>query len=123
MPQVEKIVALRSIDILWMNHLEEMESLRDSVRLRAYGQKDPLVEYKTEGHRMFQQLLGAIEDQIVNTMLKASLKSQPKSEGTAPAAPASSSGKTPGRNDPCPCGAKYPDGRPIKYKKCCGKNS
>jgi preprotein translocase subunit SecA len=116
MPQVEKIVALRSIDILWMNHLEEMESLRDSVRLRAYGQKDPLVEYKTEGHRMFQQLLGAIEDQIVNTMLKASLKSQPKQAAAAPAASARVSGNTPGRNDPCPCGSGK------KYKKCHGKN-
>jgi preprotein translocase subunit SecA len=117
MPQVEKIVALRSIDILWMNHLEEMESLRDSVRLRAYGQKDPLVEYKTEGHRMFQQLLGAIEDQIVNTILKASLKSQPKQDAAAPAASAKVSGNTPGRNDPCPCGSGK------KYKKCCGRNS
>ncbi|MDD3399681.1 MAG: preprotein translocase subunit SecA [Candidatus Pacebacteria bacterium] len=117
MPQVEKIVALRSIDILWMNHLEEMESLRDSVRLRAYGQKDPLVEYKTEGHRMFQQLLGAIEDQIVNTMLKASLKSQPKQDAAGPAASTRVSGNTPGRNDPCPCGSGK------KYKKCCGRNS
>ena len=61
MRQIERVVSLRVLDMLWMNHLEEMEALRDSVRLRAYGQRDPLVEYKTEGHKMFQRLLGIIE--------------------------------------------------------------
>jgi len=57
MREVEKIVSLRVLDILWIEHLENMESLRDSVRLRAYGQRDPLIEYKAEGRRMFNELL------------------------------------------------------------------
>ncbi|MBI2626133.1 MAG: preprotein translocase subunit SecA, partial [Candidatus Nealsonbacteria bacterium] len=67
--QVSRIVALRTLDMLWMNHLEEMEALRDSVRLRAYGQQDPLVEYKTEGHKMFKLLLDTIESNIAQTIL------------------------------------------------------
>ncbi len=120
MRQIEKIVSLRTLDMLWMEHLENMESLRDSVRLRAYGQQDPLVEYKNEGHKMFQRLLQTLESSIANTILKVSL--------TATKPVASSVSQTPklkekvGRNDPCPCGAKHPDGRPIKYKHCHGKN-
>jgi len=117
--EVAKTVALRTLDMFWMNHLEEMEILRDSVRLRAYGQRDPLVEYKSEGHRMFQRLLDTIESNIAQTMLKVSVKSQPNqfenSSRTNPVKEGVS------RNDPCPCGAKHPDGRPIKYKHCHGK--
>jgi len=90
------------------------------VRLRAYGQRDPLVEYKSEGHRMFQRLLDTIESNIAQTMLKVSVKSQPnQSENSSRTIP---SKEGVGRNDPCPCGAKHPDGRPIKYKHCHGKN-
>ena len=74
MRQVEKMVGLRVLDSFWLNHLEEMEALRDSVRLRAYGQQDPLVEYKSEGHKMFQGLLGMIESNIAQNILKVSLK-------------------------------------------------
>ncbi|MBI2041668.1 MAG: preprotein translocase subunit SecA, partial [Candidatus Nealsonbacteria bacterium] len=77
--EVAKVVSLRTLDTLWMEHLEEMEALRDSVRLRAYGQQDPLVEYKTEGHRMFKKLLDMIETNIAQTILKVSLK--PQNEG------------------------------------------
>ncbi|OGZ23961.1 MAG: preprotein translocase subunit SecA [Candidatus Nealsonbacteria bacterium RIFCSPLOWO2_01_FULL_43_32] len=117
--KVAKVVALRTLDMLWMNHLEEMESLRDSVGLRAYGQRDPLVEYKTEGHRMFQKLLSTLDSSIASTILKVSLKEQPKKVGLPVEAP--QSGAKAGRNDPCPCGATHPDGRPIKYKHCHGK--
>ncbi|MFH1036491.1 MAG: preprotein translocase subunit SecA [Patescibacteria group bacterium] len=115
--QVAKFIALRTLDMFWMNHLEEMEILRDSVKLRAYGQKDPLVEYKSEGHRMFQRLLGAIESTIAATVLKANI-----TKGPSPLTqPAQQNKKEISRNDPCPCGAKHPDGRPIKYKHCHGK--
>lgn len=122
--QVAKIVALRTLDMLWMNHLEDMESLRDSVRLRAYGQQDPLVEYKTEGHRMFKRLLDVIETNIVQTILKASLKPQFETNNRNAGLPPESSRNEAkiGRNDPCPCGAKHADGRPMKYKHCHGKN-
>jgi len=101
--QVAKFVALRTLDMLWMEHLENMEHLRDSVRLRAYGQRDPLVEYKNEGHKMFQGLLNRIESDIAQTIFKVSLKEQPSI----------SFKDKPGRNDPCPCGSNK------KYKKCC----
>jgi preprotein translocase subunit SecA len=113
MRQIEKIVSLRTLDMLWMEHLENMESLRDSVRLRAYGQQDPLVEYKNEGHKMFQRLLQTLESSIANTILKVSL--------TATKPVASPVSQTPklkekvGRNDPCPCGSGK------KYKKCHGE--
>ena len=69
--ETAKAVMLQSIDMLWMDHLDQMEHLRDSVRLRAYGQRDPLVEYKHEGVRLFRELQAAIRIQIVDTVLKA----------------------------------------------------
>ena len=143
MRQIEKFLMLRTIDLFWMDHLDNMEHLRDSVRLRAYGQKDPLVEYKNEGHKLFQQLLLAVETNVANTIYKVSIaKTSPSSQPQAreerrsivnpfgppkaekqnsPVSSQSSTDRKTGRNDPCPCGAKYPDGHPIKYKKCHGK--
>ena len=112
MRQIEKVVSLRTLDTLWMNHLEEMEALRDSVRLRAYGQRDPLVEYKGEGHKMFQRLLEMIESSIANTIFKVSLVKQPLPQQSQPTQTLNQKNK-PGRNDPCPCGSSK------KYKKCC----
>ncbi|MBI3442536.1 MAG: preprotein translocase subunit SecA [Candidatus Sungbacteria bacterium] len=70
MRNTERAVMLQSIDALWMEHLDQMEHLRDSVRLRAYGQRDPLVEYKNEGSRLFRDLQQTIRSQIVNTIFK-----------------------------------------------------
>ncbi len=114
MRQIEKAVALKVIDTLWVNHLYNMEHLRDSVRLRAYGQKDPLVEYKTEGHKIFQQLISTIELTIAQTVMKAKLA--PKPMPLKQVQP----GQKHGRNQPCPCGKTNPEtGKPMKYKKCC----
>ncbi len=122
MRQIEKIVALRTLDMLWMDHLENMESLRDSVRLRAYGQQDPLIEYKNEGHKMFQNLLRMLESNIAHTIFKAQLApKQPQPSFSPQPVSSQSNPKKIGRNDPCFCGAKKPDGRPIKYKHCHGK--
>ena len=112
--QAARFVALRTTDMLWMSHLEEMEALRDSVRLRAYGQQDPLVEYKNEGHRMFKRFLEMIESGIVQTILRASLKPATQQQTDA-AIPSVNKKKQAGRNDPCPCGSGK------KYKKCHGK--
>ena len=110
---IAKLITLRNLDMLWMDHLENMEYLRDSVRLRAYGQQDPLVEYKNEGHKMFRGLLSTIESSIINTILRVSLQSVgEKKIGLATEAPRS--GAKVGRNDPCPCGSGK------KYKKCHG---
>jgi len=110
MRQVEKVVALRILDMLWLEHLENMDYLRDSVRLRAYGQRDPLIEYKSEGHKMFQDLLKRIEVGIANTVLKVNLVGQPQQP--QPVGVPGYKNK-PGRNDSCPCGSGK------KYKRCC----
>jgi len=121
MRQLEKAVCLKVLDTLWVEHLENMNHLRDSVRLRAYGQQDPLIEYKSEGHKMFRQLLQTIDLTIANAVFKASLVSK-KAEAPAAnsATPAPDYATRPrnikrkvGRNDPCPCGSNK------KYKKCC----
>jgi len=134
MRDLERMVLLRTIDQLWMDHIDQMEYLRDSVRLRAYGQRDPLVEYKLEGQRMFEQLLQSIKLQVANIIYKVDIvqpsEAQPIYESgplniSAPEAthhetihglPAEARTRAKvGRNDPCPCGSGK------KYKKCHGK--
>ncbi len=134
--EAEKAVLLQTMDMLWMDHLEAMEHLRDSVRLRAYGQRDPLIEYKNEGHQRFQELLKTYEAMVAQTIFKVGsvsqrgqglgqireerrdifgkdspMKTETERRDTFPAV------KKPeaGRNDPCPCGSGK------KYKKCHGK--
>ncbi len=129
--QIERAVILRTIDDVWVDHLEAMEHLRESVRLRAYGQRDPLVEYKVEAHRMYGTLLGTVAARVADVIFKIRLteaprqkniqESRPLPEGNLPgtAADEGSQGDaepvhtdTIGRNDPCPCGSTK------KYKKC-----
>jgi preprotein translocase subunit SecA len=118
MRQVEKVIPLRVIDSLWIEHLENMDALRDSVRLRAYGKLDPLVEYKREGHKLFRRLSETIDSIIINTLLKAQVRREPRKSVFSEASSsvpksASQSKKKVGRNDPCPCNSGK------KYKKCC----
>lgn len=115
MRQAEKFVLLRSVDILWMDHLDNMDHLRDSVRLRAYGQKDPLIEYKNEGMRLFQQLLGSIEATAVKMIYQVGLApaGQHHHEHHQHSPKVQDKNKV-GRNSPCPCGSGK------KYKRCCG---
>jgi len=112
MNQIERVAALRAIDSIWVEHLENMDSLKDSVRIRAYGQRDPLIEYKREGKILFNELLENCEKNMVEGIMKATINVKPatnipennnlpRSEGI-------------NRNDPCPCGSGK------KYKKCCG---
>jgi len=117
MRQLEKFILLRVIDELWVDHLEQMEYLRDSVNLRAYGQRDPLVEYRIEGHKMFDQLLKSIKYQVVNLIFKVggSPQSQVQSSPVVVRIDQSLDQKKVGRNDPCPCGSGK------KYKKCHGR--
>ena len=120
MRQVERFVCLRVSDMLWQEHLSYMDHVRDSVRLRAYSGRDPLVEYKNEGHKAFGQLLATIDANIAENILKAGKPDKsPRGHFDGPATmPASRAlgGKEPGRNDPCPCGSGK------KYKKCHGKS-
>ncbi len=134
MRRLEKLVLLRTIDELWIDHIEAMEYLRDSVRLRAYGQRDPLVEYKIEGQNMYNQLVESIKGQVANLIFKVSFIEQPKKaklEEKRPDIIGDSTGHAHqpiinepnhrdteikiGRNDPCPCGSGK------KFKKCHGK--
>ncbi len=120
--KVIRFIMLRTLDTLWMQHLEDMEALRDSVQLRAYGQIDPLVAYRGEGHKMFQSLLEEFEEKVSDTILKAKIMPSTPSFNRATQAKTSDSkeknthyqeNKKIGRNDPCPCGSGK------KYKKCC----
>ncbi|OGN19579.1 MAG: preprotein translocase subunit SecA [Candidatus Yanofskybacteria bacterium RIFCSPLOWO2_02_FULL_45_10] len=127
MRQLEKLVLLRVIDELWMDHLENMEYLRDSVRLRAYGQRDPLVEYKIEGQKMFEQLLANIELQVAGMIFKVGLTQTAPVVNQQAVANLGGEESGPGhtvkkdtthgeinRNDPCWCGSGK------KFKKCHG---
>ncbi len=112
MKQMERAICLRVLDLLWQEHLSYMDHIRDSVRLRAYGGRDPLVEYKNEGHKAFSELLATIEIEIAENILKAGIqKTQPVAQSHAV-----ESGKQKiGRNDPCWCGSGK------KFKHCHGK--
>ena len=127
--EIEKFIALQTIDFFWSEHLAAMEFLRDSVRLRAYGQRDPLVEYKREGHRLFQDLMLNIKSRIVQSLYRVKIVQKPRmrsleidKKDSITGSLLSKKRKKIGRNDPCPCGAKRADGRLKKYKHCCGKN-
>ncbi len=110
MRQLEKFVCLRVTDMLWQDHLSYMDHVRDSVRLRAYAGRDPLVEYKNEGHKAFGQLLAMLDASIAENIMKAGLQSQQKPMPNS--RPVEAGNKEIGRNSPCPCGSGK------KYKKC-----
>ncbi len=78
MDNVERMVYLRSIDTMWIEHLNAMDLLREGIGLRGYGQRDPLVEYKAESYALFQRLLGNINAQVVEILLKAEIQPQPR---------------------------------------------
>ena len=107
----ERLVMLRVIDRLWMEHLTAMEQLRQGIGLRAVGQEQPLVVYKREGHAYFEALLASIQHDVVHSIYHVGLaKEAPQKKKEAVMV-----GKKVGRNDPCPCGSGK------KYKHCCGK--
>jgi len=107
----ERLVMLRVIDRLWMEHLTEMDRLRQGIGLRAVGQEQPLVVYKREGHASFEALLASIQHDVAHSIYHVGItKEAPQKKKEAVMV-----GKKVGRNDPCPCGSGK------KYKHCCGK--
>lgn len=123
--QLERFIILRVVDSKWMAHLDAMDELRDGIGLRAYAQKDPLVEYKLESFDMFQQMIEEIKRDVVRYLYHVQVSQTPQVRPvarpvrvTAPQ-PAGQPAKTQavGRNDPCPCGSGK------KYKKCCGRDA
>ena len=115
---LERLVMLRTIDSHWVQHLTGMENLRQGIGLHAFGQRDPLVMFKHEGHRMFQDLLDRIQHDIVHSIYRVGLVSQtvPRSAAIAQPQPqrAPAGGAKVGRNNQCPCGSGK------KYKRCHG---
>jgi len=111
--EIVRFISLRIMDSFWINHLEEMEYLKDKVRLKAYGQIDPLIEYKNEGYKIFKNLLSMIDKAILQSILGLSKREEKIEKPQRVFQQPSYSGKKPGRNDPCPCGSGK------KYKKCC----
>ncbi len=132
MRELEKVVMLKTLDAKWMEHLDAMDMLRQGIGLRAYGQKDPLIEYKIEGYDMFQQMMEYIQEDIVRYMFRVNIISQAQPEDHLRGAQAMRGGEegeeqtqplepivnkdVTGRNELCPCGSGK------KYKRCCGAN-
>lgn len=139
--EFERNLFLRVIDNQWMGHIDEMDDLRRNVGLYAYGQQDPVMVYKKEGYEMFENMTARIQEHIVGNLThiseikrdeKVQQRRQVGEETRAVADDGSKftetketivKSKMPSRNDPCPCGACWPDGTPKKYKDCCGKNA
>jgi len=133
-----RVLFLRIMDFYWMSHLEDMDWLKDSVRLETYANIDPLVEYKSQGYHIFQEMMEEIEINLTNAISKLGVRQANENRPSRPLdllrtnqqetkETAREVFPTPkervGRNDPCPCGAKKADGRPVKYKHCHGKNA
>ncbi len=126
--ELERVILLKNVDSEWMDHIDAMDELQKGIRLRAYGQHDPVVEYRIEGFDMFDAMIATIRENTARMMLTVQLRTteEPKREQVATPTATSSDesdthapirkGKKPGRNDPCPCGSGK------KYKKCCGKD-
>lgn len=121
MRELERMVMLRMVDDKWMDHLDAMDQLRQGIGLRAYGQKDPLIEYKMEGYEMFQNMISSIREDTVRYIFRVNIVEQPEERemvenlyADAPQEPMKAEDRI-GRNDPCPCGSGK------KYKKCCGQ--
>ena len=127
--EIERVCLLRAIDTNWMNHIDDMDQLRQGIGLNAYGQKDPLVEYKMQGYDMFDNMIARIQEDTVRlvTHVKIEQKTEKREqvakvtgtnrdESTAKA-PVKREEKKIQRNDPCPCGSG------LKYKNCCGRNA
>ena len=133
--ELERIVMLKVVDEKWMDHIDAMDELKDGIGLRAYGQKDPVVQYRIEGSDMFDAMIADIRTDVVRIILNvhksndmrrketvqitnASLENINGIDGeTTNHEPIRNEGPKVGRNDPCPCGSGK------KYKNCCGKNA
>ena len=140
MAEFERSRFLQAIDQQWMDHIDDMDELRQNVGLYAYGQQDPVIVYKKEGFEMFEAMMQRIRDHLLGQLthivdikvkdpIKRVQQGEEVSASTTEGKTFSASketivkAKVPQRNDPCPCGATWPDGTPKKYKDCCGKGA
>ena len=125
--EIERIILLKVIDRKWMDHIDDMDQLREGIGLQAYGQRDPVVEYRMAGFEMFNEMTKAIQEETTGALFHVQVEQKiekeeaPKITGTNKDAevekkPYVRKGAKIGRNDPCPCGSGK------KYKNCCGRN-
>lgn len=126
--EAERVILLKVIDRKWMDHIDDMDQMRQSIGLRAYGQRDPLVEYKFAGYDMFNDMTASIRQDTVKAMMHIRVEQKVEREEVAKVtgtnkddsavkAPIKRKSAKIGRNDSCPCGSG------LKYKQCCGKNA
>ena len=124
--ELERVFLLKVIDRKWMNHIDDMEQLRQGIGLQAYGQRDPLVEYKMSGYEMFEAMTAGIQEDTVRLLMHVRIEEKAEREEVAQVTGTNkddSLGKKPVQraadkvypNDPCPCGSGK------KYKQCCGR--
>ncbi len=122
--EIERVILLTVVDRKWMDHIDDMDQLKNGINLRAYGQRDPVLEYKFEGFDMFEAMIQSISEETAKTVLNVTVQKQVErkqvavpqvtshGDGTVTKTPTRSQNKV-GPNDPCPCGSGK------KYKKCC----
>ncbi len=126
MREFERVALLGAVDRRWMDHIDAMDELRDGIGLRAYGQKNPIIEYKREGYDMFEEMVHLIQEDTLRrlyfTVLAKPVERKQVAQPTSAShgeeekkAPVKKTDKKVGPNDPCPCGSGK------KYKKCCGR--
>ncbi|MDR7815065.1 preprotein translocase subunit SecA [Lacrimispora sp.] len=124
--EIERVILLKVIDNKWMSHIDDMDQLRQGIGLQAYGQRDPLVEYKMSGYQMFDEMAAAIREDTVRILFHIRVEQKVEREPAAKVTGTNkdeSSPKAPVKkveakvypNDPCPCGSGK------KYKQCCGR--
>ena len=126
--EIERVILLRAIDHKWMDHIDDMEALKQGIGLRGLAQRDPVVEYRMEGFEMFDAMISAIREDTIRMFLTVKVRTESevkreqvakpltaKGDGSEKPQPVRAQGKKVGRNDPCPCGSGK------KYKKCCGR--
>ena len=124
--EVERVVLLQVVDSKWMEHIDNMDQLRQGIGLRAYGNRDPVIEYKEEGYNMYEEMLGNIGEDVIKLLFAVRLKTNIERKQVSKPTSTNEGGDTVkkpvvkekkiGRNDLCPCGSGK------KYKKCCGAN-
>ena len=124
--ELERVILLKVIDRKWMDHIDDMEQLRQGIGLQAYGQKDPKIEYKMQAYDMFNEMSAAIQEETIQLLYHVRLEEKVEREEVAKVTGTNkdeSLAKAPKKreenkvypNDPCPCGSGK------KYKQCCGR--
>lgn len=128
MRELERVVMLKVIDSRWMDHIDDMDQMRQGIGLHAYAQRNPLIEYKFAAYDMFEEMSNHIQEDTLKILYRVRIETEAKREevqkpmftnkdDSAVKQPKKRAEEKVGRNDPCPCGSGK------KYKQCCGRNA